>query len=381
VTLPVLASSTHVGSVITGIRVADPLRAVLAARGGELRLAPYHYVGRADLAWARVFVAQRGTASRHERLMRWARDAGAAVIYELDDLLTELAPHLVHHRQMQRARPWVLRCLAQADLVTVSTQRLADELGLAPERCRVVPNTTMPCADLPLPEAGGQGPVTLLFASSDRIAGAGLFAAVRALRAQLGERLQVVGVGLVGDDLAAAGIEARRVLILPRPQFVEFARSLPDVLAVIPLDASRFSACKSAIKWFDYAEAGVPTLASDVSPYREVMRNNLTGALVGDSEAAWTAAIRRAIDDPGWRRRIAAAARAEVRARHHFGRMADAWSGALDAALAIAARRPRPAPLAWERAAGDAAGWLDARLIALRRFNRDRIARRRGAPR
>ena len=43
-----------------------------------------------------------------------------------------------------------------------------------------------------------------------------------------------------------------------RAAFLELARGLRNAVAVIPLEASRFAACKSAIKWFDYAEAGIP---------------------------------------------------------------------------------------------------------------------------
>jgi glycosyltransferase involved in cell wall biosynthesis len=379
-TLRVLAASVDAGSLITAIRVADPLRAALARRGGELRLESYQYVSHADLAWARVFVAQRGVGRRHWRLMRQMRERGGAVIYEIDDLLTEMAPHLAHHAYMERARPWVQRCLELADIVTAATPRLADALGVPSERCRIVPNAALACEDRPLPEPDPEAPVTLLFASSDHLAGDGLLPALQALQAlqtSVGARLQVVGIGTAGADLAAVGIEVRRVPPLPRPQFADFARKLPNVVAVIPLDDSRFSACKSAIKWFDYAEVGVPTLASDLSPYRDVIRNDDTGALVANDEAAWDAALRRAIDDAGWRRRIATAARAEVRQRHHFGRTVEAWSQALDAAIEGAARRPVARRSLVGRWLGGVAGWSDGLMIAMRRANRDRLARRR----
>jgi glycosyltransferase involved in cell wall biosynthesis len=376
--LRVLAASSDAGSVITDIRVGAPLSVALARRVGELRLRSFHAVRGDDLDWAEVLVVQRGSTRRPWRLMQRAQERGAAVVYEIDDLLTEVAPHLQHRQSVERFRPWVLRCLRQTDLVTVSSPRLAEALGCSPGSCRVVPNAAFAGADRPLPAPRADAPATLLFAASDRVAAGTLLPVLRLLQARRGKGLEVVGVAVAGDDLAAAGIATRRVPMLPRAQFVEFVRSLPNAVAVIPLDDSRFSACKSAIKWFDYAEIGVPTLASDVSPYRDVIRDGETGALVADREAAWEVALTRALDDLAWRGRVARAARAEVRAHHAFGIMVDAWLQALDEALARAAARPQRALGGWRRWRRLLTDWADDRRVDLRQLNRDRIARRQG---
>jgi glycosyltransferase involved in cell wall biosynthesis len=379
VSLRVLAASSDVASVITDIRVVAPLSAALARRGGELRLRSFHALRGDDLDWAEVFVVQRGSTRRPWRLMQRAQERGAAVVYEIDDLLTEVAPHLQHRQSAERFRPWVLRCLRQADLVTVTSPRLAGALGCSPGSFRVVPNAAFAGADRPLPAPRADAPATLLFVASDRVAAGTLLPVLRLLQARRGSSLEVVGVGVAGDDLAAAGIATRRVPVLPRAHFVEFVRSLPNAVAVIPLDDSRFSACKSAIKWFDYAEIGVPTLASDASPYRDVIRDGETGALVADREAAWEVALTRALDDMAWRGRVARAARAEVRTHHAFGIMVDAWLQALEEALARAAARPQRPLAGWRRWRRALADWADDRRVDLRQLNRDRIARRQGA--
>lgn len=377
--LRVLAASSDAGSVITDIRIGAPLSAALVRRGGEMRLRSFHAVRSSDLDWAEVFVVQRGNTRRPWRLMQRAQERGVAVVYEIDDLLTEMAPHLQHHQSAERGRSWVRRCLRQADLVTVSTPRLAGALDCAPGQCRVVPNASFAGPDHPLPDARADMPATLLLAASDHVAAGALLDALRVLQARLGDDLKVVGVGTAGDDLAAAGIATRRVPMLPRAQFVEFVRSLPNAIAVIPLDDSRFSACKSAIKWFDYAEIGVPTLASDVCPYRDVIRDGETGVLVADRETAWDAALSRALDDPAWRGRVARAARAEVRAHHGFDVMVDAWLRSLDEVLMRAAARPDQPPRGWRRWRRALTDWADDRQVGLRQLNRKRIARRQCA--
>jgi O-antigen biosynthesis protein len=376
VSLRVLAASSDAGSTITDIRIGAALAAILSGCGGELRLRSFHAVRADDLAWAQVFIVQRGSTRRPWRLIQRAQERGVAVIHEIDDLLTEMAPHLQHRYSAERGRPWVLRCLQQADLVTVSTPRLAEALCSASARCRVVPNAAFAGVDEPLPNPRADAPVTLLLAASDRIAPVHLFGVLRALQGKRAGSLQVVGVGAAADDLIAAGIATQRAPLLPRAHFVQFVRSLPNVVALIPLDNSRFSACKSAIKWFDYSEIGVPTLASDVSPYRDVIRDGVTGVLVADRADAWEAALARPPRFDAATRHRPALARADVRAHHSFEGMLEAWRAALDEALERAAARP-PQPLAawqqWQRVLTD---WVNDRMVGLRQVNRDRIARR-----
>lgn len=73
------------------------------------------------------------------------------------------------------------------------------------------------------------------------------------------------------------------------------------MLGVIPLEDTRFAACKSAISGFDYAAAGIPTLCSDVSPTGKVIENGRTAILVANDTAAWTIALQAAIADASLR--------------------------------------------------------------------------------
>jgi glycosyltransferase involved in cell wall biosynthesis len=301
---------------------------------------------------------------------------GGAVIYEIDDLLTALAPHLLHHAEMNRARHWVLRCLSAADLVTVSTPRLARALGCTEGRHVIVPNSAFPQPGAPLPVPDPAAPVSLLFAASDRLAGAIIYPLLRDLQQRLGPRLRVAAVGIAADDLRLAGVAVEPYPMMSRADFVSWARMQPNPVAVIPLDGSEFSACKSAIKWFDYAEAGIPTLASDVGPYHDTIDDGVTGTLVPADPSAWAQALETALADAGWRERIAVAARAEVRLHHHAGVTVEAWRMALHRARQIAAERASLHVLraVWRE---PLVSLVDAGVIALRRINRERVERRR----
>lgn len=370
----ILATAGDIDSLIAEIRLRTPLQALARSRGWSVQWRSFHECRPADIASADLLVVQRGASRRVLQLEERALQGGASVVYEIDDLLTEIAPHISQHDAVQASLPWLKRSLGLADLVTVSTPRLQQELGPLARATALVPNHAFFDEDRPLPSQWPGEPVHLLVASSDHLLDSAL---TSALKQVVGPRARLVVVGPPADALAAHGLPLQRQPLMPRPAFVALARSLPNAVALIPLEASRFAACKSAVKWYDYAEIGIPTIASGVPPYRDAIRPDRTGWLVDNSEAQWLGALQRVIDDVDARRRVAAEARAEVRERHGLAQTVAAWQAAL--LLARQLRRARRVtvprgPAAWWRSAGDAtADWA----VALRRWNRQRLSRRR----
>ncbi len=372
--MQILATAGDVDSLITEIRLRTPLAALAKAEGWVLKWRSFHECRRADLSDADLVIVQRGASRRSGRIEERALECGAAVVYEIDDLLTEIAPHISQYDAVRASLPWLRSGVALADLVTVSTPRLQRELAPLARATSVVPNHAFFDEDRPLPTQWPGEPVHLLVASSDHLLDNEL---TGALRQAVGAQARLVVVGRPGDALAALGLPLQRHPLLPRSEFVALARSLPNAVALIPLEASRFAACKSAVKWYDYAEAGVPTVASAVPPYLDAIEHGRTGLLVDNSEAQWLQALHLLIDQVDLRRRIASQARSVVRERHGLAQTLTAWHTAL--LLARQLRRARQiraprGPAAWWRAADDAAAdWA----VALRRWNRQRLAQRR----
>ncbi len=367
-----LALAGDIDALIAEIRLRAPLSALAERTGWPVTWRSFHDCSCADIEAAEVAIVQRATTRRAWRLQQALRARGAAVIYDIDDLLTALPPHISNQAKVQAQQKQLRRCLQAADLVTVSTERLGRELALP--ATAIVPNYAWSLGDLPLPEPEPGRPVSLLFASMERLAAGFILPALRAVQ---GPQVQLVAVGPAGEALAAAGLDLRRQPLLPRARFIEFARALPNPVAVIPLEDSRFAACKSAIKWFEYAEAGIPVLCSNVSPYREVVADGVTGGLVANDAMAWEVALRAAVADAAWRRRIAEAARAVVRERHALDATVMAWQHAIEEALRRrAASGPWVPSIGW-RAERAIAAVFEGAVLRLRRFNRDRLARRR----
>ena len=367
--------------MIADIRLRTPLQRLCARNDWGLQLRNLHDCTPGDLADADVLIVQRGLSRRAWRWMRRMRLRGGAVLYDIDYLLTALPTHVSNHAAVQARQADLRLCLAEADVVTVSTERLGHALQVP--RWHLVPNgaldlkTDMTVEPPPASSAGATAPVSLVFASLDNLAAGVVFPALHVLQAQLPGAFQLVVVGPAAAAFKAAGLQVQAVDLLPRVDFVRFVCGLAQPLAVIPLEDSLFASCKSAIKWMDYGAAGIASLCSAVSPYADVVQHQVTGALVPNNEIAWQTAMAEAVSDAAWRREVGAAAQRAVRAGHSLDQTVDAWQAAVQLARQHSRQSPLEVPgLLWrlQEAADAAAGGMMQRL---RLFNRGRLARRK----
>lgn len=103
-------------------------------------------------------------------------------------------------------------------------------------------------------------------------------------------------------------------------------------IGLAPLVDNLFNRCKSAIKYFEYSMVGVPTIASNIPPYSDVISNEVDGILV-DSENEWIEAIQRLLDNPALRKRIASNAYENVYQNYNADKSAHLWIKAYESAL------------------------------------------------
>jgi hypothetical protein len=374
--LRLLALAGDITALVAQIRVGTPLQALCARDGHTLALRSLHDCSRDDLAAADVLVVQRGLSRRSWQLQRWMRQRGGAVVYDIDDLLTELPPHISNRAAVAAQLHWLPRCLGESDALSVSTknlqQMLAERLVLPP--AVAVPNHALLPDDMPLPPQT-EVPVTLVFASTENVAVDGIFPALQALQREQ-PTLQMVVVGPPGAAFEAAGLRVRRQALMPREAFLSFVHGLPNPVGVVPLEDGRFAAGKSAVKWMYYASIGVPTLCSAVSPYAEVIEDGRTGWLVSNTTQAWEAALQAVIADAPLRLCVADAARREVALHHGLGVTLAAWREVL--ALAVQQQQARAlAPADSGVSFQDLLAMLaEGSVGRLRAFNRARLAKR-----
>jgi hypothetical protein len=374
--LRLLALSYDIDAAIASIRLTEPLRALALAQGHALRLCSFHQATRADLAWADVAIVQRPTGARVQRLVERLCAYGTPWIGELDDLLTDVPPFLIHHRDLRAGAEALVRTLRQASAVTVPVERLAcalqERLGPSAPVQHLVPNyAPPPRAHQAVHDASRAPRATLLLASSDTVRVDFVVPALRALTREPG--LQVLAIGALAPRLAEAGIAVQSHPVLPRPAFLDLLAACVNPIGLIPLDDSAFSQCKSPIKFFDYAVAGVPTLCSRVSPYIEVVDDGRTGRLIDNDSQAWSTAVLELVHSPARRVAMVQAATAEVIEHHNMAQTVACWQAAISSVL-----RAAPTRQAHTLSMTDRALNAGERLIArLRDLNRLRMRKRR----
>lgn len=270
------------------------------------------------------------------------------VVYETDDLLTDL-PEWNPHRELGRAAaPGIESVARRASLVTVSTPALARSFARWNPRIEVVPNLVDP-ALFEAPASVPDHRVTIGCASTPTHEGDIQMIEGAILRAheRFGDRIRIVMMGCTTQRLRDVdGIET----LDPVPDYASYATRLAGLgldLALVPLVDHPFNQAKSDIKWLEYSACGIAAIFSDVEPYRASIEHGHTGWLVGKGEDEWLEAIDRLVRDPWLREDLARRARTHVvnqrSVRTHANRIAEIYARLSRSSACDASRTLTPA--------------------------------------
>jgi glycosyltransferase involved in cell wall biosynthesis len=293
-------------------RITMPL-AELGRHGHDVRLVLGSDVKASTAASWPLIVGQR--VDKHEALPSWRRfRARSRLVYEIDDDVFNVEPvnwqayGVYSRREVQDA---VMHCAETADLVTVTTEPLAQVMRQFNGNVAVLPNHVpgwvcdhpRPRRDRPV--AGWQG-------GASHGADMGLIA--RPLRKFLDR--------FPGWDAHLLGTDYRPTVRHEHARFTEWVNIGEDPAAyygaidfdigLAPLVPSVFSDSKSAIKALEYAALGIPVIASDTPAYRGFVIHGVTGFLVRyDHE--WLKYLSELAADEGLRESMGAKARDAAR--------------------------------------------------------------------
>ena len=315
------------------IRLLDPLHQL--ARDGALALDDIQTPGELHDSHDCV-VVQRNALPRQElvrELIRQCALHGTTLIFEVDDDLfaTDFKARKEYAGEAIKAMQLLAR---EADAVTCSTTELASRLSRHNDNVVVIENALSErrwfATDAPR-DRDADGPIRILYMGTrthaDDLA---LFApAWKQLKSRYGDAVEFDRIGVVPERGRAIG---NRVSIPgdsrrdSYPEFVDWMTS-NNVwhVGIAPLQPSQFNRAKSPIKFFDYAALGLAVVASDLEPYRAVIRSGQNGILASDSPESWFEAIGTLLDNPSERRRLAANACGDVRNYHCVDLYSGRW--------------------------------------------------------
>ncbi|MBI3818737.1 MAG: glycosyltransferase [Planctomycetes bacterium] len=295
-----------------------------------------------DLLSCDIFIIQREFANKKlsSHIIQCARFLKKPVVFETDDLLHRLPLSNPNHLNCAAIAGDLRDAMAAADFVTVSTERLGEELErdgfIKKEQKHVLTN----CIDTDIWGSAPPPPVHLATATA----------------AKTPIVIGWMGTATHDEDLsiikqAVAYILRRhegRVVFKTWGYMPEEFRSVPGAIlargaehniqkhaadvrasgidiALAPLTDHVFNHAKSHLKWLEYSICGIPGIYSNVTPYSSNIANNHTGLLVENTSEAWAQAIDRLIENPVLRASIAHNAHRVVRERHSLDARAWRW--------------------------------------------------------
>jgi glycosyltransferase involved in cell wall biosynthesis len=368
--LKVLAACDSPSSTITDIRLATPLSTLAKRHQWAFKLMAFDHTAFCDIAWADVIVIQRGSNYVAEQLVAHSHRLGKPVIYDIDDLLTEMPTFLRHHGYTKN-RAHIESLIRASHLLTVTNARLGEALRPLNQNHAICPNYFEPSATAinPTQTSIEVSPVQLIIAAGDKLRIDMVATALHQLHHRYGDRIRIHGIGAITESLAAAQVPFIKHDAVTYDHFIEFVGGFPNAVGVLPLDDSKFSSCKSPIKYFDYSRAGLPCVCSNVMPYQGEVRHGENGFLCENTPDAWTQALSEAIEAPELRQAVALAAQQEVAKNHQLGRSLSAWESAISSVLSTERRTP-------EWPLKSAPSWHERMILYIRKLNRQRKVKR-----
>ena len=281
-----------------------------------------------------VIVLQRPAHRLQPQLIQHLRNAGIAVVVDMDDDMSKIQPgNVAFHNYRHRSATdyswrWAMECAKLATLVTTSTAEL--QKIYAPHGRGVVLDNYVPATVLTYPtvETGtfGWAGTTLSHPDDLQVTGD----AVRRMVAA-GHQFRVVG----GPSKVK---EYLRLLDVPVCTGVvgleNWVKTLGETVDVgmVPLAPSSFNTSKSRLKGIEYMAAGVPWVASPRAEYRRLHKESGCGFLA-DTPKQWYTHLTRLLCDDVLRKEQAEAGREYMATQTyeaHAWRWASAWQRAVE---------------------------------------------------
>lgn len=331
------------------IRLLQPLKELTGNLAGlDIRAISIDWLLAGGLEKLDMMIIQRDAipASEVDLLIRKIDQYKIPYIYEIDDLLWGLPESHTDH-SIDAAQVKAIKKLAtNANLVTTSTEVLAENLKKFNKEILVIPNSHSKSLWLkPIPASYLQRVTKENNLSTDktRILYMGTKSHASDLKlvvsafeklCEIYPDLEIIQIG--GGTL----LPNARELNVPNdsktyPEFVTWFRAICSriTIAIAPLEQNTFNASKSDIKMMDYGFGGVPAVYSDAGPYASSIDDGRTGLLARNTTNSWVDAIKKLLSDNVLQTKIREEMLIECLRRSEINTIARPWLAALRATL------------------------------------------------
>lgn len=275
---------------------ATPHRVMLPQQG------QHPVVNDDDLPQVDAIVGQRFMGPGLDLWKHW--EGKTKLVYETDDNIFDPDPSSgLAHLHAPEVQATARQCVAMADMVTVSTEPLAEVMRHYNPNVAVIPNCIH--GDLLTLERRRRERLTIGWAGgmshlADWVTAADPLADILAANPD-------VDMHFVG--ITYAPLLRRPCRYTPWQHDVwDYFQAIDFDIALCPLEDTPFNRCKSHLKALEAMALGIPVVAADQPSYRDLVVDGVTGFLVRN-EAEWSARLNDLVHDDVLRKEMGEAGR------------------------------------------------------------------------
>ena len=300
-----------------------------------------------------VVVIKQADTANSGKLIGACKELHIPVVMDLDDLITELDPDnpatKLGYEKGDAKQALAVAALSMVDGLFVSTQTLKDEytkylhdifkidmpVYVLPNYCDKDLWTKIQRNDDDNFVVGWQGSI-----SHDGDV-ALVLPAMKKFMAEHDDAVFMLTGGIrqeTYDDMFVKNFEQSSLDRIVIQRGTESFAPFPEYLSrhqwdigIAPLRNTRFTRCKSHIKWLEYSLLQVPTIASNVKPYSDYIENGVTGVLVDDD--SWYDAISEFYNNTKKGLYIARHAHKHVVETQQYKQHVNEWVDAFDSVI------------------------------------------------
>lgn len=251
------------------------------------------------------------------------------------------------------------RILKDAEQVFASTDALRRRLRPLNQRVSTMPDTLdLDLWDVPRLTAVDlskhREPIRILCMGNKRHSAdlALIEPVIRRLKSELPENMRFEVVGAIADADQCDWCEFVDPPREAKESYPAYAAWLSEQnrwdIGVAPMTDDPRNACRSAIDFLHYTAMGLASVCSDLTAYRNVVRNGKNGLLVAEKVDEWHRALRRLIEDRAYRADLRKTAYKDLLANHSLAArntdLADRLSELLTQPVRNEESEPMPRP-------------------------------------
>jgi len=245
---------------------------------------------------------------------------GAKMILDLDDEPFAINEKHPLYKEIKEKSIRVERMIQIADHVVVSTEPLKESIKHLAKKITVIPNAIDPAIWGVKKKKRNDGKIRIGWVgSSSHLADLHLITdAVRQILDKY-ENVEMYFVGFVVGDFGGKDSYKGRVFnkqgTAGYEEYPQFLADLDLDIAIAPLEDNKFNRSKSNIKWLENSMLETPMVLSDVTPYKECVKNYKTGYLAKGT-AQWVKYLSWLVENEEKRKEIGKSAKKAVLAEY-----------------------------------------------------------------